>query len=396
MNVSSEILRIVDAIHRERDIAKEIIFVGIESALETAAMKRFGKDSAVEITIDRENGSISAVVDGEPLDPNELGRIAALNAKQIIMQKIREAERDVVYNEFEEKVGTVVTAVVSRFEGPNVIVNISNVEAVLPKKEQIYSENYQVGDRLKFYIQEVKKVGSKVRIEVSRTHPELIRQLFLLEIPEISESLIEIRGLAREPGYRAKISVYTEDPKIDSVGACVGVRGSRIKSIVDELGGEKIDIVRWSDDPAEYIIEALKPAEITEITLDEDELRAQVLVRDESLSKAIGKRGKNVRLASKLTGWEIDIMSPESLVVEGEEGGELSEEDYESQETTPEEESSSDAETEGSADSGPEEPQGPETVEEPEDESVNVTDETSQQAAEEVGEDESSPEKTEN
>ena len=311
--MSGEILKIVDSIHKERDIDKELIFLGIEAALEVAARKRFGQEADVAMSIDRNTGVIAALLDGKPLAPKELGRIAALNAKQIIMQKIREAERDVIFSEFEEKIGTVTTGIVSRIEGSNVIVNITRTEAVLPRKEQVYAESYMVGDRMKFFIKNVKKVGQTVSIELSRTNPELIRLLFDIEIPEVSENVIEIRGLAREPGYRAKVAVYTEDPKIDAVGACVGVRGSRIKGIVDELGGEKIDIVRWSDDPAAFIIEALKPADITEITLDEDEMRAQVLVREESLSKAIGKRGKNVRLACRLTGWEIDIISPEAL-----------------------------------------------------------------------------------
>jgi N utilization substance protein A len=309
--MNTEILRIVDTIHRDKDIDKEVIFLGIESALKTAAKKRLGQDADINITIDRETGDITATLAGNVLAPKELGRIAALNAKQIIMQKIREAERDVVFAEFSGKIGSIMTGTVMRIEGSNIIVNVAKTEAVLPRKEQVYSESYQLGDRMKFYVHDVKKVGSKVSIELSRANPELIRLLFHIEIPEISENIIEIRGLAREPGYRAKIAVHTEDSKIDAVGACVGVRGSRIKSIVDELGGEKIDIVRWSPDPAEFIIEALKPAEITEITLDEEEQRAQVLVREDSLSKAIGKRGKNVRLASRLTGWEIDIVSPE-------------------------------------------------------------------------------------
>jgi N utilization substance protein A len=311
--MSSEILRIVDAIHRDRDIDKELIFLGIEAALLSAARKRLGQESDFTIGIDRDTGEITAMLDDKRLAPTELGRIAALSAKQVIMQKIKEAERDVIYTEFEKKVGQVVTGTVSRFEGPKIIINVNRTEAVLPRKEQVYNESYQVGDRMKLFVYEVKKVGSKVEVVLSRAHPDLISELFRLEIPEVTEDLISIRGLAREPGYRAKIAVFTNDPKIDSVGACVGVRGSRIKSIVDELGGEKIDIVRWSEDPAAYIIEALKPAEITEITLDEDEMRAQVLVREDSLSKAIGKRGKNVRLACKLTGWEIDIVSPESI-----------------------------------------------------------------------------------
>jgi N utilization substance protein A len=310
-----ELLRIVDAIHRDKNIEKELVFRGIELALANAARKHYGLDeaAAVDVAISRQDGAISAVIEGRRIEPEEFGRIAAQTAKQVIIQKIREAEQDVLFEEYLKRVGSLAHGTVQRFEGANVIINLGKAEAILPRGEQIYSESYQPGDRLRLYICDVKKAGAKVRIIVSRTVPDLVRRLFELEVPEIAENIITIRSIAREAGYRSKIAVQSSDSKIDCVGACVGVRGSRIKSIVEELNGEKIDIVRWSDNPNELVAESLKPAKVGEIYLDEANHMATVVVDDAQLSLAIGRRGQNVRLASRLCGWEIDIVSKSQL-----------------------------------------------------------------------------------
>ncbi len=309
MQMNGELIRIVDSIHRDRDIEKETIFEGIEVALLSAVKKRAKDEDSVTVAINRESGAIEASADGQRIDPEELGRIAALSAKQIIMQKIREAERDVVFTDFEKKQEQLLTGVVQRVEGPNVIVNLGRTEGIVPVRERMNTESYHPGDRLKFFVLDVKKSGQKVKIILSRTHPDLIRALFEMEVPEISEGIIEIRGIAREPGQRAKIAVTSNDPRVDCVGACVGVRGARIKSIVGELNGEKIDIVEWSDDLVTYIANALKPAEGALITLEEESRSATVALPQDQLSLAIGKRGQNVRLASKLAGLEINIVS---------------------------------------------------------------------------------------
>ena len=313
--MGGELLRIVDAIHRDKNIDKEIVFKGIELALSSASRKHYGlaDSSVVTIKIGRQDGEISAVIDGRKVEPEELGRIAAQTAKQVIIQKIREAEQDVLFVEFLKRVGTILHGTVQRFEGANVIINLGKAEGILPRGEQIYSESYQPGDRLRLFISEVKKLGSKVRIILSRTDPQLVRRLFEMEVPEIAENIISIRSIAREAGYRSKIAVESSDAKIDCVGACVGVRGSRIKSIVEELNGEKIDIVRWNNNPHELVSESLKPAKVGEIYLDEEAHVATVVVDDSQLSLAIGRRGQNVRLASRLSGWDIDIVSKSQL-----------------------------------------------------------------------------------
>ena len=311
--MNGELLRIVDTLHRDKAIDKDVIFEGIEAGLLSAAKKRFGITEDVSVTVDRESGKITARHGEREMDPNELGRIAALTAKQVMMQKIREAERDVIFDEYEKKAGTIVTGTVQRHEGPYVIVNLGRAEGIIPRKEQVYGETYQPGERLKFYIEEVKKVGQKVKIVLSRTHPDLIKKLFEFEVPEVADKTIQIMGIAREPGHRTKIAVSSIDSKVDAVGACVGVRGSRIKNIVDELNGEKIDIVRWNDSTEVLIMNSLKPAEISSIEMDFDEKKASVLVPEDQLSLAIGRKGQNVRLASKLTGWELDIVTQSRL-----------------------------------------------------------------------------------
>jgi len=241
-------------------------------------------------------------------------RIAAQTAKQVILQKIREAERDVIYTDFEGKKHDVVAGSVLRYDGPNVIVGLGKSEGILPKREQVPDEVYNIGDRIRTYVLDVRKVGQRVRIILSRAHPDFIRRLFELEVPELAERIIEIKGLVREAGYRTKIAVVSVDQRVDCVGACVGVRGSRIRTIIEELGGEKIDIIRWSDSPEVLLMHALKPAAINQIQLDQIVGKARVIVEEDQLSLAIGRRGQNVRLASRLSGWEIDILSPDEYV----------------------------------------------------------------------------------
>lgn len=306
----SDILRIVDALHREKGVDKEIIFGGIEAALLSAAKKKLGMEKNIVIEINRETGDIVALDDETPIDNLEdLGRIAALTAKQVMIQKIREAERDVVYDEYIHRVGTLVNGTVQRFERPNVIVSLGKSEGIIPWREQVPGETYNPGERIKCLVLEVRKVGQRVRIVLSRAHPDLLRHLFALEVPEIAERIIEIKDLARDAGHRAKVAVQSIDHKVDCVGACVGIRGSRIKNIVDELNGEKIDIVRWNDSQEVYIMNSMKPAMVNAIELEFEDKTAKVFVEEDQLSLAIGRRGQNVRLASRLTGWAIDLVT---------------------------------------------------------------------------------------
>jgi len=309
-----EILRIVDAIHRDKNIDKEFVFQAIEAALVTALARQYGETAEIVIAIDRDDGTISGTHDGQPIESAELaGRIGAQTAKQVIIQKIREAERDAIHDEFEEQVGHMVSGVVTRFEGATATVTLGNQEAILPRSEQIPGEAYHPNERIRATIFEVRKVGSRVKIILSRIRPQLVQRLFEQEIPEIADGVIEIRAIAREPGYRSKVAVISSDNRIDCVGACVGVRGNRIKNIVEELGGERIDIVRWSDDLQVLVPNALQPAEVDEVILCQMLGRGIVLVREDQLSLAIGRRGQNVRLASKLCGWDIEIMTQEEL-----------------------------------------------------------------------------------
>jgi N utilization substance protein A len=311
--MSVDLVRIVDSIHRDKNIPKDILFEGIQSALTMAARKHYPEAADIEVRIDRDSGAIDATKDGVKMDPAELGRISAQTAKQVIIQKIREAERDSLFDEFEDQRGDLVTGTVQRFEGGAVIVNLGKTDAILPRGEQIPGESYHPNERIRAIILDVRKVGQRVKIILSRTHPDFVRRLFELEIPEIADQIIAIRALAREAGYRSKVAVTSIDTKIDAVGACVGVRGTRIKNIVDELGGERIDIVRWNESLQVLIPNALQPAEIDEVMLCHLLGRAIVLVRDDQLSLAIGRRGQNVRLASKLVGWDIEIMTAEEL-----------------------------------------------------------------------------------
>lgn len=308
-----ELIRLVDTIHRDKDIDKEILFEALETALLTAVKKRYGEREELAVEINRETGKVD-VWDGEfeaeGINMAELGRIAAQTAKQVMIQRIRDAECNVIYVDYEDKVNTIVSGAVQRIEQGNIVVNLGRAEGLVPKHEKVRTENYNPGDRIKAIVYDVKKVGPKVKIMLSRAAPELVLKLFELEVPEIADRVIEVRAIAREPGFRTKIAVYSIDSRVDCIGACVGIRGSRIKAITDELNGEKIDIIRWSDDLHEFITQALKPAIISSIDIDETNQTAHVLVNDDQLSLAIGRKGQNVRLASRLTGFEIKIKSP--------------------------------------------------------------------------------------
>jgi N utilization substance protein A len=309
----ADVLRIVDLMHREKNIPKEVIFEGIEAALQLATEKHYGDEEGIAVSIDRDSGEIKAQKGEQLIDPELLGRIAAQSAKQVMIQKIREAECNALYDEYVGMKGDLVHGTVQRFEGGAATISLGKSEAILPRGEQIPGETHHVGERVKAVILEVRKVGHRVKIILSRTHPDFVRRLFENEIPEIADRTIEIKALAREAGYRSKIAVSSIDLKVDCVGACVGVRGSRIKNIVDELGGERIDIVRWNDSLQVMIPNALQPAQIEEVFLYPRLGRAIVLVKEDQLSLAIGRRGQNVRLASKLVGWDIEIMTHDEL-----------------------------------------------------------------------------------
>ena len=313
----SEVLKVVDTIHRDKNIDKEIVFEGIEQAILSAARKHFGEDFELIASVDRDNGEPSITSNGEELPPEVigdiLGRVAAQTAKQVMIQKIREAERDSLFVEFEELKGQLISGQIVRFEGGAAIVTLGKVDAILPRSEQITGENYRTNDRVRAIVLEVRKAGSRIKVILSRTHPELVLRLFESEIPEVNERIIEIRSLAREAGYRSKVAVSCIDSKIDPVGACVGVRGARIRNIVDELAGERIDIVRWNESLMALVPNAMQPAEVEDVILCQMLGRVIVLVRDDQLSLAIGKRGQNVRLASKLVGWDIEVMTQNEL-----------------------------------------------------------------------------------
>lgn len=306
-----ELLRLVDSITREKGVNAAVLFEALESALAAAVHKRFTEEDDVRVVIDRGTGDIRTFHNGRQVNIPDLGRIAAQTAKQVIIQKIREAEQGALYGEYANKRFDLVNGQIVRFERDNVVVSLGNGEAVLPRSERVLGEreHYRVGDRIRAVVIDVEKVASRVRIVLSRRHPDLIRRLFETEVPEISGGIIEIRHLAREPGYRSKLAVWSHDPKIDCVGACVGVRGGRIRNIIEELNNEKIDIIRWNDSAEVLIMNALKPAEIQSLTLNDDTKSAEVVVADDQLSLAIGKKGQNVRLAAKLTGWDINIVA---------------------------------------------------------------------------------------
>ncbi len=321
--MNPELIRIVDGIARDKNIEREQIYTDIEQAIASGLRKPFDTEDTSEfaVTLDRTTGVIRAfrqpaVVEGEPpaekseIPLSVVGRIGAQTVKQVMIQLIRQDERGSIYEEYKDRVGTIVTGTIARFEGGSMIVTLGRNEGIMPRSEQIPGESHEVGERIQGLILEVRDTPSAVKIILSRSHPELIRRLFEREVPEVGERTIEIKALAREPGHRTKIAVSSIDSKVDAVGACVGVRGSRIKNIVDELGGEKIDIVRWNESSQILISNALKPAEVAEVSLCFELGRATVVVNDDQLSLAIGKRGQNVRLAARLTGWDIDILTP--------------------------------------------------------------------------------------
>jgi N utilization substance protein A len=314
--MNQELLRIVENIARDKNIDKESIYADLESAMISAARKYFGTKGGVEadvvVKIDRGNGQIDAWKDNVQIDIRQLGRIPAQTAKQVMIQKIRADERESIFSEYTQRKGEIVTGIAGRYEGGVLVVNLnSRVEAIMPRSEQITGETHHPGDRIRCMILEVRETNNQIKIILSRTHPDFIRRLFEQEVPEVAENIIEIKALAREAGYRTKIAVESNDDKVDPVGACVGIRGSRIRNIVDELSGEKIDIVKWSDSSQALISNALMPAKASEIAICFELGKATVVVAEDQLSLAIGKHGQNVRLAARLTGWDIDILTPD-------------------------------------------------------------------------------------
>ena len=308
----TELLRLIDSIARDRNVDKEALFEDIEQAMVSAARKHFAALDTDEFSaeVDRMNGKITVWRGEEEIPLEQLGRIPAQTAKQVMIQRFREDERASIYTEFIDRVGELVTGMAQRYEGGALVVQIGRAEGFMPRSEQIHGEQHQPGERVRCLILDVRDAGNQVKIVLSRAHPDFIRRLFEVEVPEVAERIIEIKAMAREAGHRTKIAVSSIDSKVDAVGACVGVRGSRIKNIVDELGGEKIDIVRWNESSQILIQNALKPAEVVEISLCFELGRATVVVNEDQLSLAIGKRGQNVRLAARLTNWDVDILTP--------------------------------------------------------------------------------------
>ncbi|MFN0138257.1 MAG: transcription termination factor NusA [Phycisphaerae bacterium] len=307
--MNADLLRMIDSICRDKGIEREDFVADLEAAV-TGGLKKAYETEDAEAKLDPLTGDISAVVEGQPVDMGALGRITAQTVKQMMIQKTRERERGSILEEYMDKRGTIVAGTVTRIEKGNLLVQLGRVEGFLPRSEQIPGETHQVGGRLRALVLEVREQTNQVKVILSRSHPDFVVRLFELEVPEVAERIIEIKALAREAGYRTKVAVSSIDTKVDAVGACVGVRGSRIKNIVDELGGEKIDIVRWNESSQILIQNALKPAEVQEIALCLEMGKATVVVAEDQLSLAIGKRGQNVRLAARLTGWDVDILTP--------------------------------------------------------------------------------------
>lgn len=339
--MTKELCYVIDQISRERGISREILLEALRSALLSAARKRFGGRTNIDLRIDPKTCNISVfemkkivskvlnkdeeisiedarkispeIVEGDvvnvPLDLHDFSRIAAQTAKQIIFQRVREAERDVIYNEFKDKVGQVVSGVVMRKEKGVYFLNLGRTEAILPVKETLPNEHLKRGDTVRAFIEDVKLTTKGPAIVLSRNSPQFVAALFRMEVPEINEGLVVIKDIVREPGERTKLTVYSKNTVIDPVGACVGMKGTRVQSIVRELRGERIDIIPWTDDPRMLIARALSPATVDRIGINEEDKTAMVVVNDQQLSLAIGKRGQNVRLAMKLTGWDIDILS---------------------------------------------------------------------------------------
>jgi N utilization substance protein A len=359
--VSTELLQALNDLGKEKGIEPEVIMEAVEAALISAYKKNFGSVQNVQVTVDQVTGDFHVYtcydvveevtndkteisledarkqnpsyelgdVITEEVTPRNFGRIAAQTAKQVVVQRIREAERGMIYSEFSGRESDIVTGTIQRIENRNYYIDLGKIEAVLGPNEQIPGESYQMFDRIKTYIVEVRKSAKGPQIMVSRTHPGLLKRLFELEVPEIQDGVVEIKSVAREAGARSKLSVYSNDENVDCIGACIGAKGARVQAIVDELRGEKIDIVKWNEDPSIYIANALSPAKVVDVQINEEEKKARVIVPDYQLSLAIGKEGQNARLAAKLTGWKIDIKS-ESQAQEA--GIDYEEQDYEEQE----------------------------------------------------------------
>ena len=303
--MSNELLEALNILEQEKNISKETLLEAIENSLVTACKNHFGKSDNVKVEIDPELGDIVRV----EVKSKEFGRIATQNAKNVILQKIREEERKVIFDEYNSKEKDVVTGVVQRYIGKNVSINLGKADALLTESEQIKGEVFKPTERIKVYILEVKSTSKGPKILVSRTHPELVKRLFESEVTEVKEGIVEIKAISREAGSRTKIAVWSNDPNVDPVGACVGMNGARVNAIVNELRGEKIDIITWDENPAILIQNALSPAKVISVIADADEKSAKVVVPDYQLSLAIGKEGQNARLAARLTGFKIDIKS---------------------------------------------------------------------------------------
>lgn len=334
-------LQALKEVGKEKGIAPEVLFDAVEAALVSAYKRNFNAASNVRVSLDRGTGEIhvfsqrkvvetvenkvteisvneahkisDSYIDGDVVEvevtPANFGRIAAQTAKQVVVQRIREAERGIIYEEYSNRSSDIMTGIIQRTEGHNVFIDLGKTEAVLTPQEQIPTEQYLHNDRIKVYVVEVKRTNKGPQILVSRTHPGLLKRLFELEVPEIHDGMVEIKSVAREPGMRSKIAVYSADENIDPVGSCVGQKGQRVQAVVDELRGEKIDIVKWNEDPAKFIANSLSPAKVVSVAVNEDKKMSRVVVPDYQLSLAIGKEGQNARLAAKLTGWKIDIKS---------------------------------------------------------------------------------------
>jgi N utilization substance protein A len=336
-----DLKRLIDQVSRDKGIERQVLIATLEEAIRSAARKKLGQDLDLEVAYNDEYGEIEAfqfkqvvtqvknpdqeisIAEGRKLDPDcevgdslgvkidtgTFGRIAAQSAKQVIIQKMKDAEREIVFEDYKDRRGEIVNGIVQRFDKGGITVNLGRAEAILPYREQVPREAYRQGDRIRAYVLEVNKESRGPQILLSRTHPNFLAKLFALEVPEIAEGVVTIMGAAREPGSRAKIAVVSKDPDIDPVGACVGMKGSRVQSVVQELRGEKIDIIEYGVDPAKFVCNALAPAVVSKVIIDQRQRSMEVIVPDDQLSLAIGKRGQNVRLASKLTGWHIDVKS---------------------------------------------------------------------------------------
>ncbi|HEX6565559.1 MAG TPA: transcription termination factor NusA [Chthoniobacterales bacterium] len=343
--MNSDLLAVLDYMEREKGIKREILLEALSGALLTAAKKSVGPARDLRVTIDPKSGEITALANlivadvvrsihdeiplararkikpdavvGDVIEvevtPEGFGRIAAQTARQAILQRIRQIEKEMIFDEFKDRAGEIVSGTVRRFDRSDVVVDLGKFEAVMPMRERVATEDYNIGDRIRAYVVAVENTNRGPEIIISRSHPNFVRRLFEVEVSEIADRTVEIKAISREAGYRTKIAVWSADEKVDPVGACVGMRGSRVKNIVRELNQEKVDIIRWSADPREFVMEALKPAKIKSITIDEERKAVQVTVDEDQLSLAIGRRGQNARLTSRLTGWEINISKDESV-----------------------------------------------------------------------------------